>query len=247
MRYFTYGVGAQLVLELEIAGAVDRIVHDGADIIQLRLIDGKSLMIHLIDSSIPLYEIKHTLNANTAAGHYTLFILWCDMLLPDDGNRVRLRDWQQGIMALYGGCIYAYKIYMEKLYVFPVYFDAYGVEHIVRYGDPLDVGGLRCEAVKVAMHGLSGMWYIASFTGDPEAYHRQRAERAGTPLRGALLEYYLLLDLAPGVDRPAIKAAYRQLARRYHPDVNASQEAHERMQAINQAYAVIMRSLEAHQ
>ncbi len=244
MRFYTYGVGAQLVLELEIAGAVERIVHDGADIIHLDLIDGKSLMIHLIDSGIPLYEIKHILNANTAAGHHTLFILWCDMLLPDHGQHVLLEDWHRGLMALYDGCIYAYKIYMEKLSIFPIYFEAHPAYHVVHYGDAVDVGGIHCQLTETRLFGFIGRWLIAAFTGDPEAYHRQRAARVGALAGGRLRGYYHLLNLEPDAARATVKAAYRQLARLYHPDINADQHAHERMQAINQAYAVIMRFLD---
>ncbi|HRF97849.1 MAG TPA: hypothetical protein PLZ51_21725, partial [Aggregatilineales bacterium] len=75
MRTLTYYVGAHLVNELSIAGAVDEILHDGRDIIHVRLITGESLMIHLIDSSIPTYEIKHILRDNTKMAHNTLFIL----------------------------------------------------------------------------------------------------------------------------------------------------------------------------
>lgn len=240
MRFYTYGVGAQLVLELEMAGAVERIVHDGADIIQLKLVGGQSLMVHLIDSGIPLYEIKHTLNANTAAGHHTLFILWSDMLLPDHATPVLLKDWHRGLMALSGGCIYAYKVYMEKLTIFPIYFDPYGLRHITRFGAALDVGALRCGVAKPRLHGLTGTWYVATFTGDPEAYHRQWAAGA----TGALAEHYALLQVEPGVDKTALKAAYRRLARLYHPDVNATDDAHQRMQAINRAYAVLLQEIE---
>jgi molecular chaperone DnaJ len=37
-----------------------------------------------------------------------------------------------------------------------------------------------------------------------------------------------------------IKRAYRDLARQYHPDLNQSQRATEKMQEINAAYAHLM-------
>jgi DnaJ-class molecular chaperone len=40
------------------------------------------------------------------------------------------------------------------------------------------------------------------------------------------------MDAAP----KAVKLAYRQLARQYHPDVNRSASAIAKMQAINKAY-----------
>jgi hypothetical protein len=49
-------------------------------------------------------------------------------------------------------------------------------------------------------------------------------------------ELYKLLELSPGADKKQIRQAYRRLARKYHPDVNASVEAHQRFVEIQQAY-----------
>jgi hypothetical protein len=237
MRYYTYGVGAALVRELELAGAVRTILHDGADIIHLHLTSGESLMIHLIDSHIPLYEIKNTLTANTAAGHCTLFILWCDMLLPDAGQRVALQDWQHGLMALYGDQIYAYKVYMQRLSIFPVYFDRlpFSTQRVVRYGEPVHLGTIGGGSVHTRLDGLNGTWYTAAFDRD------RHARRATLAVSEELLAHYRLLQLDPGADIDTVKKTYRELARRYHPDVNVSAEATARMQAINRAYAAILR------
>lgn len=245
MRYYTYGVGAALVIELQIAGAVDQIIHDGRDIIHLRLITGEHLMIHLIDSSIPLYEIKNILTKNTAAGHYTLFILWCDMLLPDDGTRVKLQDWHEGFLAAHGGKIYAYKVYMQELFVFPVYFDAipYMRERVVRYGRTVDLGGLVCGMVDTRLHGLAGTWRVANYGGDPDMYYRQRAQAQHHLMPDVLRAAYILLEVKPGADRATIKQAYRALARRYHPDLNPDSGSTKQMQEINQAYNRILVAL----
>lgn len=248
MRYYTYGVGAQLVMELEIAGAVGKIIHDGADIIHLDLITGESLMIHLIDSAIPVYEIRHLIRGNTQGGHHTLFILWADMLLPDHGSRMRIEDWHEAFLSIYGGRIYAYKIYMEQLYVFPVEFHTmnYSFERVTHYGAPLDVGRLHCSTVETTLRQLHGTWRIATFDGDPDAYYRQRAEAIGRQLPVLLQNAYTLLEIQPGVDRLTVKTAYRELARRFHPDLNTNlTDAHEKMQELNQAYAAIMRALDA--
>ena len=54
-----------------------------------------------------------------------------------------------------------------------------------------------------------------------------------------LPDYYTILQVAPQAEPAIIEAAYRQLARLYHPDVNAAPDALTRMQAINDAYAVL--------
>jgi curved DNA-binding protein CbpA len=53
-------------------------------------------------------------------------------------------------------------------------------------------------------------------------------------------DHYKLLGIAPSASVQEIKKAYRKLAFQYHPDRNrASQEANEKMQEINEAYATL--------
>jgi hypothetical protein len=59
-------------------------------------------------------------------------------------------------------------------------------------------------------------------------------------VRGALTaDLYRVLQVEPNADLEAIHAAYRRLARLYHPDLNPSPEAADRMRAINAAYRVL--------
>lgn len=51
--------------------------------------------------------------------------------------------------------------------------------------------------------------------------------------------HYQTLGVKATADASTIKAAYRQLARAFHPDLNPSPEAEERFKAINQAYEVL--------
>jgi len=53
-------------------------------------------------------------------------------------------------------------------------------------------------------------------------------------------DYYKILGVERAADEKAIKAAYRKLARQYHPDVNpGDKEAEKRFQEINEAYEVL--------
>jgi hypothetical protein len=55
----------------------------------------------------------------------------------------------------------------------------------------------------------------------------------------AATDPYRILQVAPNADLEAIHAAYRRLARRYHPDLNPRPEAAEQMRAINAAYGLL--------
>ena len=52
-------------------------------------------------------------------------------------------------------------------------------------------------------------------------------------------DYYAILGIPSDADEGAIKQAYRQLARRYHPDVSEEQETTEQFREIQQAYEIL--------
>src|SRR6185436_7540775 len=50
---------------------------------------------------------------------------------------------------------------------------------------------------------------------------------------------YEILEVAPGAQPEAIEAAYRRLARQYHPDLHPDEESHNRMKDINWARDIL--------
>ena len=52
-------------------------------------------------------------------------------------------------------------------------------------------------------------------------------------------DYYDILEVPRGAEADQIKAAYRKLARQYHPDVNKSSDADERFAEVQEAYDVL--------
>jgi hypothetical protein len=237
MRHETYYAGEQLLNLMWRAGLIQRVHHDGGDIVLLELQSGQMLSIHLIESGIPLYEIRKIVLNNDAQGIYTLFMLWAMMMIPNDGKRYRMDDWMQGFEALNGGCVYGYDIIDQEVYLFPVYFRGTDAIRLTEYGVTLRVPQLRCHTVTIDLPGLEGTWRVADFnsTEIPRALPRALPE---------LEADYALLGVMPGDDRDTIKQAYRILARRYHPDANPDPEAHEQMQRLNEAYAKVMAALE---
>ncbi len=52
-------------------------------------------------------------------------------------------------------------------------------------------------------------------------------------------DYYKLLGVEPDADGKTIKAAYRKLARKYHPDVNPEAGAEDKFKEVAEAYEVL--------
>jgi curved DNA-binding protein CbpA len=50
---------------------------------------------------------------------------------------------------------------------------------------------------------------------------------------------YAVLQVVPSCDQEVIHAAYRALARKYHPDHDATRRASEKMAQLNRAYAIL--------
>jgi hypothetical protein len=58
-------------------------------------------------------------------------------------------------------------------------------------------------------------------------------------MQSSLRDPYRILQVAPHAEIEVIEAAYRRLARKYHPDVDSSASATQRMQEINWAYEIL--------
>lgn len=72
--------------------------------------------------------------------------------------------------------------------------------------------------------------------------HQQQQRRLGD--RGSRLvvhaaDYYDVLGVSRESDKKAIKSAYRQLARKFHPDVNKEADAEQKFKEISNAYEVL--------
>jgi curved DNA-binding protein CbpA len=50
---------------------------------------------------------------------------------------------------------------------------------------------------------------------------------------------YAVLQVVPNADQEVIDAAFRALARKYHPDRDATRRAAEKMAELNLAYALV--------
>ena len=57
--------------------------------------------------------------------------------------------------------------------------------------------------------------------------------------KGRKRDYYEVLGVPRDADELELKRAFRDLARKFHPDVNAGQHAEDRFKEANEAYAVL--------
>jgi curved DNA-binding protein CbpA len=54
-----------------------------------------------------------------------------------------------------------------------------------------------------------------------------------------LPDYYAIMDLGPAATQAEIKQRYRELARRFHPDVNPSPDAAQKIKTVNEAHRIL--------
>ena len=108
---------------------------------------------------------------------------------------------------------------------------AYQKEDVVghRPSWPFGVGrGLRLER----LHDLFGL--LRGWRDFEPAHPREASQRH---LRPPEIEALAVLELDSWVDRKALKARYKALVKRHHPDANGgSKAAEERLKLINHAY-----------
>ena len=52
-------------------------------------------------------------------------------------------------------------------------------------------------------------------------------------------DYYEILGVSRDASKDDLRAAYRRLARKYHPDVSKDEDAEDRFKEINEAYQVL--------
>jgi hypothetical protein len=227
VRLDTYKAGAYLVWQLKHAGAI--IHEDGGDIIHVRVPTGEEVSIHLIESSIEPYEIRNIVAYNHAAGVHTLFLVWCDMFLPAEGHVVEVQDWEWPMLALYGDRIWAYDVFGGEVFIFPVIYNPNGAYRHITYGKTVTMRQLMGATVEIKAPYIKGAWRVAGFHDKSQPhrphYHYTSDHAAAHSIPETLVACYTIL----GLDAD---------------DVNRSPDATARMQALNEAYRLIMREFD---
>jgi hypothetical protein len=256
MRFDVHKVRTYLVNELnEATSTVAEVRHDGTDLILVDLYTGESVLIYLIDRLMSINEIKATLMENSASKLHTLFVLWGDMLLPQEDRNYLPEDWMEALFTLYDGKIYGYDAFGPYASVYPVYFHKPkpGLEYFITYGHAIEAANLHCETVHIDSRYMKGFWHVADFSAPEEPQKANGSDSTNEQTRphldlrrNSLVACYAVLEIPVDADRAAVRQAYYRLARRYHPDVSNVADSTLRMQQINEAYQRIMEQLADH-
>jgi hypothetical protein len=245
MRFDTHRVGAFLVEELQKSRPRLEVILDDGDIMHVRTDHGQLAAIYMVETVISPLELRYHLVTNTAAGMYSMFILWAELLMPAHGTRFVPHDWMSALMALHGDRIYAYDPYGGDNLIFPVYFDREQGRRArgIRHGSAIQPSRLSCLEVEVSVPELRGTFRVADFE------QRVHVPSQRHVVHDALTPYFTLLGVdrraTAAATRAAVKRAYRRLARQHHPDISDHPDSAETMRRLNEAYTRIIDTLDA--
>lgn len=230
MRYDTFVAAEHYVLSLQATGMVETWYTDG-DMMHFKLKSGEEVLTYLIEYPLSVQNILHHLTTNTQKGISTLFIFWADMFLPAHDDLYPLEDWMEALATVQENTLYGFEVAGRNAFFFPVYLDGVGRVRRIRHGELVDFRTLHAYSSEVKHDdALRGRWALAGFGTPTQA--RPPAPRKATPLA----KFYAVLGLPDASTLLAVKVAYRQMAREYHPDRNPDPHAHQRMAQINDAY-----------
>jgi len=207
------------------------------------------LYVYIIEKAPKARMLRAILKQNTKASIGSLFLIEL-ALLPGHGYCGKLRDWQEALRALHRGAIYAFSRAADaEIRLLQINLDAgperreFSVWHSVEF--PLDAVSVRRREYH---NTIRGRWYIGDIASPKFKRHinEQRARQrfhyqtraAGGPPAPQINAAYLALEIEVGAGQPAVKAAFRRLAREYHPDVSRHEkaEAERRFKEIQAAY-----------
>jgi|GEM_PF-1013735 len=272
MRLDSNYVRLHIVNELE-KTPYAKVRYDDFDVIVVDLHHGQTAAINIMEREMPLRDLIRIYEDHQRQNIHTVFVLWCEMLIPEHGEIFEPPEWLEALHALHHNKIYAYKTVGDEVYIFPVTLTPIGLGHerLVKYGKLIDVKDLSCAYIEITGDQINGKWRMADFvvgTGranaeryykahiDSDAERRKRRERFRKRYEhthqtsreqshtNEILIHYRTLGLTQDADLESIKKAYRQKARLYHPDLNKAPDATHKMQELNAAYAILMQQFE---
>ncbi|MEL6151373.1 MAG: J domain-containing protein, partial [Chloroflexota bacterium] len=145
--------------------------------------------------------------------------------------------------------IYSYDAWRTEPYIFTVHFHPIrnSRKYLIKHGGDVTISEIGTETIETTIPGFTGFWRVARFDGyasrDGEQFWQDTAPRHDG--RNPVRYYFNLLGIRASASRDEVKSAYRDLARKHHPDKNPDSDSTRRMQQINDAYQRILRYIDA--
>jgi hypothetical protein len=228
---------------------------------------GSRLYVYVLHKAPKLRDIKNILRDNSRNSIGSLFIVNAK-LLPPNSETVRLQDWWEALYLLNDGFVYAYTPRNAVLMLSQVHFTASHSKDEFRawHFENFLVENVTVRRREVLQGNVKGVWQVGDIAS-PTYKRKINHERAnqqfhyrtqytqeipyqGKKYNGAsngngrdaqLHKYYELLGVDDKATEQQIKAAFRQMALRVHPDVSAlpREIAHEKFKELSQAYEFI--------
>lgn len=228
---------------------------------------GSRLYVYLFHKAPKLRDIKNILRDNGRNSIGTLFVVNAK-LLPPNGETVKLQDWWEALYLLNDGFVYAYTPRNATLMLSQVHFTGSHAKDEFRswHFENFHVENVTVRKREVLHGNIKGNWFvgdIASATYKRKINHeranqqfhyrtqytqeipyqakKQNGASYGNGRDSQLHKYYALLGVDDKASEQQIKAAFRQMALRVHPDVSAlpREVATEKFKELNQAYEFI--------
>jgi hypothetical protein len=130
----------------------------------IKLKNGKTVGIFVINRAIRLPEIKETYETNTARGVHTLFILDVRML-PGDSSKISPPHWMEALHTLTFSRIYTYQCDGRAVTIRPLHIEwRWGnTPRFVEYGEIVCLNDLQADMVEPNSKFISGKFAAASF------------------------------------------------------------------------------------
>ena len=95
----------------------------------------------------------------------------------------------------------------------------------------------QCRLEQQLRRNSRAMW--STSTAASRQRQNPRQKRGHSAIVYADQDYYSVLGISKNADKAAIKSAYRQKARKFHPDVNKEPGAEDTFKAVSNAYEVL--------
>lgn len=137
----------------------------GADAdLQIRLKEGRTIALYIINRAIRVPEIRERYEQNTRARLHTLFVV-DGRMVPAEGMSVEPPGWLAALHTLAHGRVYAYWCEGRQCVIRPLHMDWKwgGGDRHIEYGAPVQLDSLRASRINVATRTIDGDYATADF------------------------------------------------------------------------------------